>query len=89
LIDELKSKYRQELFPAEEKIEEALKISLKEVIKLLKDEKKPVEIAQALNLDQSRFLIWFQEHLTQINNMLKSYEKGAKEADDRLLIRIP
>jgi len=89
LIDELKSKYRQELFPAEEKIEEALKVSLKEVIKLLKDEKKPVEIAQALNLDQSRFLIWFQEHLTQINNMLKSYEKGAKEADDRLLIRIP
>jgi len=89
LINEQKTKLRQELFPAEEKIEEALKVSLKEVVKLLKEEKKPVEIAQALNLDQSRFLIWFQEHLTQINNMLKSYEKGAKEADDPLLIRIP
>ena len=63
LIDEQKTKLRQELFPIE-KAEEPkhFKIDFEKVVELFREGKLPNEISEILKIDRIGFINWLQDH---------------------------
>jgi len=86
LIDEQKTKLRQELFPIE-KAEEPkhFKIDFEKVVELFREGKLPNEISEILKVDRVGFINWLQDHRGSIVERLGG--RPMKESDP-FVIRI-
>jgi hypothetical protein len=81
-VKELIKKYRAEFFPEKPKEEEkAIKLNVDEVVKMLREEKTPSEMASTLGIPMDKFRFAYLKQLPEIQRAMGQPPKEEKAFD--------